>query len=1188
MSRCLLFRRAVPLVSATYLLIGLAAAVTAPGATSSAPPASDVNSQASTGPDSDIVIASAAATAQGQRVEVRSREDAYSTTWANPDGTLTTDTSSSPVRVQRGGDWVDVDLSLRHVSGGWSPAASPVDVVFSDGADNDAVSLGSGSDQVNLSWAVKLPRPVIDGAVATYVLGNGQAVILTATLTGFEQSLVLDHAPATLPNLKLPFDTSQLSLTRGDRGGFEFTDSAGNVVYSMPTPFMYGDERDPITEQPVQTKAVSASLLQTVDGARLDLTPSMSWLTDPATVYPVTIDPVVAAVTIIGDAYVQDNLTTNVGTNEFLKVGMLGGHATRSYIRFGDMSTFAGATIQSAALKMYNNGANTCTPATINAYPILAWPSGVGVSNVVWSTHPTVNYSSAYRDTASFAHGIENSACPNAYDTIDIKTMVTAWANGVIPNNGVALNGTETTGSQGWVFCSRNAAASGSSCTYSSRIPTISITYMPPPPTAVAIASMCVEPNAGSCDSPAVTYSTSPTLTASTTSPAGLSLRYDFEVWSDENAAPSGVIMSGSDPGVASGTQSSWTPSAALGNNKSYQFRVRVFDSYSYSVWSPWLEFSTMAPAPHAVSAVVLDTRTSPTGPLTAHESRRLQVAGVAGLPTADLDGISAMFTAFAASGSTGQILAASEAGSSTVSAVSFNGATASSSAGVLVGADGSIIVTNAAAQSTQVEIRVVTWVNFYQPDTGVIDPNAPDTESDPLPEAQDAAPDTGPAPSDGEPVDSFTDPSDIADGTDAALVKTDLISSAGTQGDVDTVDTAGCADDMPDAGTSVATTCGTVAVPTDSEVAQFNSDMDSLEIVDSTSVASASSTDEITSAEQTTSASPSLLPGMPALRDHCPSRTHYYSRRHACTVNSYSYVVGQRDNQTHAIVRQDGTFTVWLEQTDQVQTKSLDELTVWTLHIQAATGICASPGYRFGINLYLSAQSGGPSINLKTIYYRTTSSNAGRIYYHVNWKQQAHVSAGVSANVHQTGIGMEVSPSGYPPVLLRHVGVHKRSDNLTYLGGVGTVLPYTIPTFRLDAGERNSKGWLRLLDAAEFVNDAEVNLVAHPGAYAYGGQPLRRTRNTTTIYNNRRTACPRSLKRAKGQSCDEYPFASTTQGAASGIRGYDWDRRIVPLSANSLVGTRLGQFLRANRIMDGDRYYVLVFNFPACGSRCI
>lgn len=233
MARLVRSRSLIAVIAAVAVVVGLMVAVQARGAAhAKADPAPPVGSMP------DVVSARLAAAAQGSRVEVTSLQDEYSDTYVNPDGTFTTETSQSPLRLLRDGQWTDVDYDLQHVDGGWSPKVSPTPVVFSDGADKDAVALGSGGKEVDLSWDVTLPAPTIDGASATYDLGNGESLVLTAGPTGFEQSLVLAYAPAGLPAIKLPLDTSGLTMSPNPGGGFDFRNSADTVVYTMPAPVM--------------------------------------------------------------------------------------------------------------------------------------------------------------------------------------------------------------------------------------------------------------------------------------------------------------------------------------------------------------------------------------------------------------------------------------------------------------------------------------------------------------------------------------------------------------------------------------------------------------------------------------------------------------------------------------------------------------------------------------------------------------------------------------------------------------------------------------------------------------------------------------------------------------------------------------------------------------------------------------
>jgi len=106
---------------------------------------------------------------------------------------------------------------------------------------------------------------------------------------------------------------------------------------------------------------------------------------------------------------------------------------------------------------------------------------------------------------------------------------------------------------------------------------------------------------------------------------------------------------------------------------------------------------------------------------------------------------------------------------------------------------------------------------------------------------------------------------------------------------------------------------------------------------------------------------------------------------------------------------------------------------------------------------------------------------------------------------------------------------------------------------------------------------------------------PLARTTSATIRAANRDTACPGSLVRPPSKSCDEYPFASTYQGASlsfGGARTFDWCS-IPPTGGppsgpngysvcmidgyeNSLAGSQLNAYLyRPDRVLDGTQFVV-------------
>ncbi|MEU9033957.1 hypothetical protein AB0D45_03455 [Streptomyces sp. NPDC048352] len=86
----------------------------------------------------------------------------------------------------------------------------------------------------------------------------------------------------------------------------------------------------------------------------------------------------------------------------------------------------------------------------------------------------------------------------------------------------------------------------------------------------------------------------------------------------------------------------------------------------------------------------------------------------------------------------------------------------------------------------------------------------------------------------------------------------------------------------------------------------------------------------------------------------------------------------------------------------------------------------------------------------------------------------------------------------------------------------------------------------------------ANIRRVMDAGPHHYGyrtrGNLLTRTTDPKLERANRSTASPSSRKRPPGQSCDEYPFARTNQGASKSQRR-GWGRAWVPTSEQNSQG---------------------------------
>ncbi|MFH8394292.1 NucA/NucB deoxyribonuclease domain-containing protein [Streptomyces sp. NPDC018036] len=108
--------------------------------------------------------------------------------------------------------------------------------------------------------------------------------------------------------------------------------------------------------------------------------------------------------------------------------------------------------------------------------------------------------------------------------------------------------------------------------------------------------------------------------------------------------------------------------------------------------------------------------------------------------------------------------------------------------------------------------------------------------------------------------------------------------------------------------------------------------------------------------------------------------------------------------------------------------------------------------------------------------------------------------------------------------------------------------------------------------ELAKHIKDAQATGL--PGKYGTTNY-LTRLTNGSKITENRRKACPSSLPRPSGKSCDEYPFASTWQGAR--YSGGPFSRRMINATQNTDAGRALNGFYTYSRVLDGDRFLVWI-----------
>ncbi|MFD3622044.1 DNRLRE domain-containing protein [Streptomyces sp. NPDC058676] len=564
-----------------------------------ATPATDVSAASPTespGPAEAQDEASAVLMArlQGRKIEVLSERAADSTTYALPSGELETAAYAGPIRVKQAGVWKGIDTALSDTGADLTPTVAAADIAVSDGGDTNLASVTKGTESFGLGWQDKLPTPTVKNSTASYDLGSGQTLSVTALAQGFSENIKLAQQPDDdAVSYRIPLDLDGLKLSQADSGHLLLKNSAGDLVAEAPAPMMWDASKDPASGESAHQEQVTTKVETADDGAQtLVLTPDHDFLASAT--YPVTVDPT-STLAVTTDTWVQtpDYTDSQVSSTE-LKSGTYDGGSdiARAYLKF-DVSKFAGKHITDTNLALYSYYSSTCStsgPGTQVRRITSSWSS----SDVTWSVQPSTTTTGAVTSTA--AKGYSSTDCPAGTVNFDIDAIVQAWASGSA-NYGLQIRGADESDSLTWRrFRSANYASGDTSVE-----PHLTVTYNSYATTsALAISPSSV--NAYSGKRYVTTYT--PTLSAKVTDADGSSAKAQFEITNDPSySGETSYSYTGTSSSVASGSTAKLTiPSASQLTGSHLRMRVRGYDDTDYGAWSSYIYFVPNVAKPAAPS----------------------------------------------------------------------------------------------------------------------------------------------------------------------------------------------------------------------------------------------------------------------------------------------------------------------------------------------------------------------------------------------------------------------------------------------------------------------------------------------------------------------------------------------------------------------------------------------------------
>ncbi|WP_234476274.1 DNRLRE domain-containing protein [Streptomyces sp. MBT65] len=529
---------------------------------------------------------------QGRKIEVLSARAADSTTYALPSGELETAAYAGPIRTKADGTWKNIDTALSDTGADLTPAAAAADIAVSDGGDKQLASVAKGKESFGLGWQDKLPTPKVAKNTATYDLGSGQSLSVSALAQGFSENIRLTRQPTgDAVSYRIPLNLDGLKLSQAASGHLLLKDSAGKLVAEAPAPMMWDASKDKASGESAHQKQVATKVETAADGTQtLVLTPDSTFLATAT--YPVTVDPT-TTLAVTTDTWVQNpDYPDSQISSEELKSGTYDGgtDTARSYVKF-DVSKFAGKHITSSVMSLYNYYSATCDTTgspTLAKRITSTWTS----SAITWGVQPSTTTTGQSSNTGHWG----GSTCAANWSNWSLQTVTQAWADGSA-NYGLQIRGDSETDSTTWRrFRSANYSTAGYA-------PKLVVTYNSYATTsASAISPSAVNAYNGK------RYATSltPTLSAKVTDADGSTVKGQFEVTADPAYADTTYTYTATSASVASGgTAKLAIPSAsAFPAGTHLRFRVRGYDGTDYGAWSGYTTFvmNTALPAAPTIS----------------------------------------------------------------------------------------------------------------------------------------------------------------------------------------------------------------------------------------------------------------------------------------------------------------------------------------------------------------------------------------------------------------------------------------------------------------------------------------------------------------------------------------------------------------------------------------------------------
>ncbi|MFS1519569.1 DNRLRE domain-containing protein [Bacillus sp. SCS-151] len=364
-----------------------------------------------------------------EKLELKRKRTKYSTRYLNPDGSFTEEIYLEPHFYQDPKDkkWKNIDNTLKKKDkkNKVENSANNFNVAFSEeSGGTDLVTIEKDGNSISLiptkNKEKKVKGKIEDNEITYSEIFDQADVRYQMQGNGVKEDIILNDVPSE-NTFSFELKLKGLTATTDEEGLIIFKDKKGNKQWYFEKPFMT-DANGQYSED------VILALKEEKGKIFVDVVADSTFLEDPKTKYPVTIDPTINHWDVLLDTFVATAYPDSVAySHPSMRTGFDTSYGvTRSLLAFTLPTLPSDSNITNATFHAYQTKTDGIT-ASIDLYRILDdWEAGT----TTWNRQPSIDPNPEFTETNNIANG---------YWEWEITNLANDWYRGDQGNYGFML-----------------------------------------------------------------------------------------------------------------------------------------------------------------------------------------------------------------------------------------------------------------------------------------------------------------------------------------------------------------------------------------------------------------------------------------------------------------------------------------------------------------------------------------------------------------------------------------------------------------------------------------------------------------------------------------------------------------------------------------------------------------------------